>query len=148
VNRIGVRPALVVLALIVGVWLAFGLRSVRLMDDGDAVMARASHATPAEVDSALADYAKAGRLSPDQAPLIHQGELLLAAGRQGEAAAIARRATEVEPDNLQAWYLAWRAAFPHTPAEEQAKQRLIELNPWFAYALRRAQHAAEKQTAQ
>jgi hypothetical protein len=145
VNRIGVRLALVVLALIVGVWLAFGLRSVFLIDDGEAVMAHAGRATPAELDSALDDYAKAGRLSPDQTPLIDQGQLLLAAGRQSEAAVVARRATEAEPDNLQAWYLAWRVAFPDTPAQAHAQRRLIELNPWFAYALRRAAEEARKQ---
>jgi hypothetical protein len=141
VNGFPIRPALVLLALVVGVWLAFGTRAVLLQDDADAVLARAraGDASPTQVNSALQDYARAGRLSPDQTPLIHQGELLYAAGRTGEADAVARRAVKSEPDNLQSWFLAWVVAPPNSPEREHAKKRVLELNPWFAYALQRAQ---------
>jgi predicted Zn-dependent protease len=140
VNGFPIRPALVVLALVVGVWLAFGARAVLLQDDADTVLARAraGDASPTQVNSALQDYARAGRLSPDQTPLIHQGELLYAAGRPAEADAVARRAVKSEPDNLQGWVLAWEAA-PNSPEREHAKKRVLELNPWFAYALQRAE---------
>jgi hypothetical protein len=149
VNRVPIRPALVLLALLVGVWLAFGLRSVRLQDDADAVLAQAriGPVPPAEVNSALNDYAKAGRLSPDQTPLIHQGELLYAAGRPAEAEAVAHRATEVEPDNLQSWFLAWVVAKPRTAEKAHAEKRVLELNPWFDYALRRARAEQAQQRA-
>jgi Flp pilus assembly protein TadD len=147
VNRSAIRPALVLLALVAGVWLAFGLRSVRLEEDADAVLAqaRSGPVSPAEVNSALDDYAKAARLSPDQTPLIHQGELLYAAGRHAEAEAVAHRATDVEPDNLQSWFLAWVVAKPKTAEKAHAEKRVLELNPWFEYALRRAR-AAQAQT--
>jgi hypothetical protein len=140
VNRSAIRPALVLLALLVGVWLAFGVRNVRLQDDADAVLAKArtGPVPAAEVNSALDDYAKAGRLSPDQTPLIHQGELLYAAGRDAEAEA-------VEPDNLQSWFLAWVVAKPRTSEKAHAEKRVLELNPWFDYALRRARAAQAQQ---
>jgi predicted Zn-dependent protease len=139
VNSFAIRSALVVIALLVGAWLALGVRAVALENDSETVLARA-RAGPipaAEANKALDDLAKAGRLSPDQAPLIHQGELLTAIGRTGEAHAVAKRATDAEPDNLQAWFLTWVLADPGTEAKAHAKARLLELNPWFAYALRR-----------
>jgi hypothetical protein len=139
VNSFAIRSALVVLALLAGAWLALGVRAVGLEDNAEAVIrhARAGPVPPGQVNTALDDLAKAGRLSPDQAPLIRQGELLVSAGRDDEARAVAKRATDAEPDNLQAWFLAWVVADPNSPAKEQAKQRVLELNPWFAYALQR-----------
>jgi hypothetical protein len=133
------RGALVVLALLVGVWLAFGVRGVRLESDADAVLAQAQKGpvAPATVNAALDDYAKAGRLSPDQTPLIHQGDLLESVGRHDEAHAVAVRATDAEPDNLQAWFLRWVVADPKSLEKKVAKRRVLELNPWFLYALTR-----------
>jgi tetratricopeptide (TPR) repeat protein len=146
VNASAIRPALVLLAVVVGVWLVFGLRSVLLIDDGDEVLAqaRSGNVSAEQVDAAMADYARAGRFSPDQTPLIDQGALLYAAGRQAEAEEVARRATEVEPDNLQAWYLAWVVAPPNTPAKAAAERRVLALNPWFEYALQRARLAEQQ----
>jgi hypothetical protein len=139
VNTFAIRAALVVLALLVGVWLGFGVRGVRLQSDADAVLAEAQRGpvAPAVVNAALDDYAKAGRLSPDQTPLIHQGELLLEVGRRAEAHDAAARATEVEPDNLQAWFLRWVIAEPKSLEKKVAKRRVLQLNPWFLYALTR-----------
>lgn len=138
-NSFAIRSALVVTALLVGAWLALGVRADALENDARAVIdrARAGDVPPAEVNAALDDLAKAGRLSPDQGPLIRQGELLTAAGRNDEARAVVTRVTEAEPDNLQGWFLAWVVADPDTPAKAHAKARLLELNPWFAYSLRR-----------
>ena len=145
-NPSAIRPALVLLAVVVGVWLVFGLRSVLLIDDGDEVLAqaRAGNVSAEQVDAGMADYARAGRLSPDQTPLIDQGALLYAVGRKAEAEEVGRRATEVEPDNLQAWYLAWVVAPPKTPAKAAAERRVLALNPWFGYALRRARSAEQR----
>ena len=138
-NSFAIRSALVVTALLVGAWLALGVRALALETDARAVVdrARAGPLRTAEVNAALDDLASAGRLSPDQGPVIRQGELLVAAGRDDEARVLAKRVTEAEPDNLQAWVLAWVVADPDPQAKAQAKARLLELNPWFAYALRR-----------
>jgi tetratricopeptide (TPR) repeat protein len=150
VKRVPIRPALVLLALLVGVWLAFGLRNLRLQDDADAVLARArtGPVPPAEANAALSDYTKAGRFSPDQTPLIHRAELLEAIGRHAEAHDAASRATEVEPDNLEAWFLRWVVAEPNSLEKTVAKKRVLELNPWFAYALQRAQAAQAEAESQ
>jgi hypothetical protein len=139
VNSFAIRSALVGIALLAGAWLALGVRAVALEDDGQAVIkrARAGPVPAAQVNSALVDLAKAGRLSPDQAPLIHQGELLAAVGRDDEARAVAKRATDEEPDNLQAWFLEWSLSGSDTQAKARAKARLLELNPLSAYELRR-----------
>src|SRR4051812_46581497 len=125
------------LALVVGVWLGFGVRSVRLQDDADAVLARArtGPVAPGEVNSALNDYAKAGRLSPDQTSLIHQGELLYAVHQRPAAEGIALRAADAEPENLQAWFLEWVVSQPGSPQHAYAKKQVLKLNPWFDYAL-------------
>jgi hypothetical protein len=137
VNRTAIRSALVLLALLVGSWLAFGLRSSRLQDDGDAVLASTQFGPvpAAQLKGALDDYAKAGRLSPDQTPLIHQGELLESVDRRAEAHAVAVRATDAEPDNLQAWFLRWVVSDPKSLEKKVSKRRVLDLNPWFLYAL-------------
>ena len=136
-NSFAIRGALVVLALLAGGWLAFGVRGVRLESDADAVLAktRSGPVSPAVVNAALDDYAKAGRLSPDQTPLIHQGQLLWSAGRRAEAHDVAARATKAEPDNLQAWFLRWVVADPKSLEKKLSKRRVLELNPWFLYEL-------------
>ncbi|MBA3261569.1 MAG: hypothetical protein H0T69_03665 [Thermoleophilaceae bacterium] len=138
-NNFTVRSALVVLALLVGAWLGLGVRALALESNARGVLdrARAGPVPPAEVNAALGDLAKAGRLSPDQGPVIRQGELLAAAGRDDEARAAATRVNDAEPDNLQGWFLTWVVSDPDKRAKAQAKRRLLELNPWFEYALRR-----------
>jgi hypothetical protein len=139
VNSFAIRGALVVLALLVGGWLAFGVRDVRLESDADAVLAQSRNGpvSPAVVNAALDDYDKAGRLSPDQTPLIHKGQLLQATGRHAEAHDAAVRATKAEPDNLQAWFLLWVVSEPKSLEKKVARRRVLELNPWFLYALTR-----------
>ena len=139
-NSFAVRSALVVVALVAGAWLAVGVRATGLESDAGGVIdrARAGPVPRAEVDAALDDLAEAGRLSPDQAPVIRQAELLAAAGRRDEARVVAGRVTAAEPDNLQGWFLTWVVADPDKRVKAQAKRHLLELNPWFSEVLRRA----------
>ena len=141
VNGLAIRGALLVLALLAGVWLAFGIQSVRLQDDANAVLAQARKGpvSSKQVDAAVDDYQKARRLSPDETPLISEGQLLLAAGRQAEARQIAIRAIQKEPDNLQTWFFAWVAAEAQHDklGVRTAKRNILQLNPWFLYVLTR-----------
>lgn len=141
VNGLAIRGALLVLALLAGVWLAFGIESVRLTDDADAVLAQARKGpvSSKQVDAALDDYRKARRLSPDETPLISEGELLLAAGRGAEARQVAIRAIQKEPDNLQTWFFGWVAAeaLKNPQGVRTAKAHILKLNPWFLYVLTR-----------
>jgi hypothetical protein len=138
VNSLAVRAALVVLALLAGAWLAVGVRAVDLENDAKAVVdkARAGTATPAEIERARDDLHKADFLSPSKDPIIREGELMASLGRDGEAAILGYSVTLKEPENLRAWFLVW-ATEPDAARKAAAKRRILELNPWFAYALRR-----------
>lgn len=137
-NSLAVRAALVVAALLAGAWLAVGLRAVNLENDAKAVVdkARAGTATPAEVERARDDLHKADLLSPSKDPIIREGELMASLGREGEAAILGYSVTLKEPDNLRAWFLVW-ATEPDAGRKAAAKKRILELNPWFDYALER-----------
>jgi hypothetical protein len=139
VNGLAIRGALVVLALLAGIWLAFGIRSVRLQDDADGVLAQARQGPvdKTQVTAALDDYDRARRLNPDDTPLIHKGELLLAVGRQPEARKVALHAVADEPDSLQAWIFAYAAFSKDQLGRKTAKAEILRLNPWFLYALTR-----------
>lgn len=141
VKGIAIRVGLVVLALLAGGWLVVGLQSVRLQDDADGVLAQArkGHVDQTQVTAALDDYKKARRLSPDETPLIHEGELLLAVGRNAEAQKVTIQAIEKEPDNLQTWFFGWVAAeaMKNEQGVRTAKKKILELNPWFLYVLTR-----------
>jgi hypothetical protein len=126
-----VRGAVVLLAVVVAAWLAVSFRNARLEADGQAVATRAQQEPiPAsEVEQARDDLRSAGRLSPDQAPRVVEGGLLLASGHRGEAAALARQAVADEPDNVDAWFLAFASARDRAEAI-RAKGQILRLNPW------------------
>jgi hypothetical protein len=138
VNSLAVRAALVVIALLAGAWLAIGVRAVDLENDAKAVVAKAQAgtATPAEVERAQDDLHKADFLSPSKDAIIREGELMASLGRSGEGAILGYSATQKEPENLRAWFLVW-VTEPDPARKAEAKARLLELNPWFEYALRR-----------
>ena len=137
-NSLAVRAALVVLAVLAGAWLAVGVRGVDLENDAKAVVAkaRAGTATPAEVERARDDLSKADFLSPSKDAIITDGELMASLGRDGEGAILGYSATLKEPENLRAWFLVW-ATEPDEARKAAAKRRILELNPWFEYALQR-----------
>jgi hypothetical protein len=138
VNDLVVRCALGVLALLVGAYLAFGVRNVHLTDQADAVLAQARTGPPVtetQLAAALRDYDKARTLSPDPTPLIHSGELQLAAGHKEGANKAIIRAIHDEPDNIEAWFTAYIAAAGNPVARRLTQSKLVALNPWFLYVL-------------
>jgi tetratricopeptide (TPR) repeat protein len=132
-----VRGALVATALLAGVWLALGYHAIGLREEGEEVLERVGRAPlqPEQVERARDAFRGARRLSVDQDPVVDEGLLLVAAGRSREAANLARRATEAEPENSRAWFLALAAAANPGRAEE-ARRRLSDLNPWWRFLLR------------
>ena len=132
-----VRGALVATALLAGVWLALGYHAIGLREEGEAVLERVGRAPlqPEEVERARDAFRGARRLSVDQDPVVDEGLLLIAAGRRREAANVARRATEAEPENSRAWFLAFAAA-QNPRRSEEARRRLSDLNPWWRFLLR------------
>jgi hypothetical protein len=137
-KSLAVRAALIGLAVVALAWLALGLRAVRLEDQADAVLDRASAGRPvsdAEVRRATERLDKADDFSPDRGPLLKIGQLSYATGEKGPAALLAAAVTVEEPDNLDAWYLAW-VAEPNRRAKRHALEQMRRLNPFMDVALK------------
>jgi hypothetical protein len=128
-----VRVALVVLAAPVVAWSVLSHRAVGQEERGRELATRAAFGSvpDAEIEQALDDLRSAARYRADKGPLIAEGALLFAARRRADAAAIARRATDDEPDNLDAWFLAYSAASSERE-RAAAKRQVARLNPWAA----------------
>jgi hypothetical protein len=131
-----VRGGLVVIAVLAVAWLAFGLRAVRLEDQAQATVdrARAGPVSAEDVRRARDKLQEAKRFSADQGPVIQEAALLEAAGDDPAAALIARVVTLREPDNLQAWFIAW-SADKNPETKEQALDQLRRLNPYIEVAI-------------
>jgi hypothetical protein len=136
VTTLAVRAALVGLAVLVLAWLALGLRAVRLEDQAQATIDRAREGPVSDADfrGAQENLREAGDFSPDQGPLLKYGQLLAAVGKRREADFVARAVTVDEPDNLQAWYLAW-VADPNPASRKHALAELMRLNPFMEVTL-------------
>jgi hypothetical protein len=132
-----IRSGLVVAALLAGAWLVFSYHAVMLQEEGEAVLDRAGRVPvqPAEVERAQDAFRGARWLSADQEPLVDEGLLMATAGRTAEAGDLAELATQREPENSRAWFLALASA-PDREHAERARRRLRELNPWWASLLR------------
>ena len=137
------RAVLLVIVAVVGAWLSLGLRATFRERNGEGVLARAQLAQAQERPPPNGDEVLAGQLqlegarrfSPDQGPLISEGLLLAAVGRIDEGEIVARRVLAEEPENVQAWYLAYISATSPDNAT-RALRRVEELNPWLAEQLR------------
>jgi hypothetical protein len=117
-------------------WLLFGVRAIRLEGEADAVIerARAGPVSSGDLERARGQLQRSEKFNPDQGPLIKEAQLLYATGRGREAAFTARAATLDEPDNLQAWFLAW-AADPDPRTKGEALDQLRRLNPYIDVAI-------------
>jgi hypothetical protein len=137
VTSLALRAVLALLAVLVLAWLLVGARAVRLEDQASAVTDRARAGEPlsaAEVEQARQRLQAARDLSPDKGPSIREGQLLEAVGRRAEADFLARSVAVIEPDNMQAWFLAWVTATDED-AKERALAQLRRLNPFIEVAL-------------
>jgi hypothetical protein len=144
VTNVALRGLLVVGAVLVLAWLAFGVRAVRLEDQAAAVLerARAGEVSDAEVKQATDRLMEARELSPDQGPMLKYGQLLEAVGHQQAAVVAAGAVTVEEPENVEAWFLMWISS-QDRETKLKAKRRLLELNPWFSAVLLRARLARQ-----
>jgi hypothetical protein len=131
-----VRIVLVVLALCVGAWLALGYRAIKLEEKGQAAIADVQRGpiSPAKQREALEALDDARFLNADQAPNLIEGNLRLFLSGRAEAAALARKVTSKEPENVSGWFLAYLAETG--AAKRDAIRRVSELDPWAGEALR------------
>jgi predicted Zn-dependent protease len=97
------RLALIAVAVVAVVLLAGRLSIAR-------DVARAEAIGPADADRAQRLLQDAAERTSDATPLLREAQLMLFAKRPDDAIAAARRATEAEPENAQAWLLLSQAA--------------------------------------
>jgi hypothetical protein len=139
-----VRFVLVAIALIAGAWIVVSLRSVELESEGEAVLARAQRGTITadELSRGRRLLHRARRFSADQSPRIVESVLLNTARRPEQAAAVAERVVDVEPDNVDAWIVLYLALSDLEGAARDTKQaaevlRMVRsLNPLAGEVLR------------
>jgi hypothetical protein len=132
-----VRAAILALALLAVGWLLLSLRALDSQADAEAIVERGNDRplTPAEVRRGRDLLERARRLRADKGPVLTEVQLLLRARRRAEAAAVAREATDAEPESFEAWLLALSAA-PDRPSWLRARRQVLRLNPWAGVLLR------------
>jgi predicted Zn-dependent protease len=114
------------LALLAVAVVAVALLAGRLSIARD--VARAEAIGPAGADRAQRLLQDAAGRTSDTTPLLREAQLMLFADRPAEAVAAARRATEAEPENAQAWLLLSQAAAARDRAlAAEAQLRLRKL---------------------
>ena len=119
------------------------LRSVELESEGQAVVARAQRGpiTAYELSRGRSFLERARRFSTDQRPRIVEGVLFDSARRPEQAAAVAERVVEDEPDNVDAWIVLYLAlsdlhgAARDTRRAAEALRAVRSLNPLAGEAL-------------
>jgi predicted Zn-dependent protease len=122
------RIALAAVALLALAYLTIGLRNVVLAERG-ARLAALENPTDAEVAEAEDLLERARLFDPDTRPLLVEGGLLAAQGRD-EGVALIERAVEREPDNVLAWSVLAAATREADPARSRAaRARMRELSP-------------------
>jgi predicted Zn-dependent protease len=122
------RVALAAIALLALAYLAVGLRNVVLAERGER-FAALENPTAAQVEEAEDLLERARLLDPDTRPLLVEGALLAAQGRD-EGRALLERAVEREPDNVLAWSVLAHATREADPARSRAaRARMRELSP-------------------
>jgi hypothetical protein len=132
-----VRFVLVAIALVAGAWIVLSLRSVELESEGEAVLARAQRGpiTADELNRGRSLSQRARRFSADQGPRLVEAVLLDSARRPEQAAAVAGRVVEEEPENVDAWIVLYLAlsdldgAARDTRRAVEALRMVRSLNP-------------------
>ena len=128
------------LAVLAVAWLAAGLRATELAEDGAAVVLSAQRGPipPAEARRGDDLLQRAGDLNADLDPLVRRGFLFLLTQDKASARDIADDAIDREPENANAWYLAYLVAQAYGDEGESARKiRVLRtLNPLLADRLR------------
>jgi putative PEP-CTERM system TPR-repeat lipoprotein len=103
-----------------------------------ALLRGSAHAMRGAISSALADFAQAKQLDPSApGPWISEVPLLLRNGNLAEAVASANKATELAPDNAQAWQQLGTVQLAQGLSERalQSLDRALKLQPKLVDAL-------------
>jgi hypothetical protein len=130
------RPLIAVVALVALAWLAIGLRSTLLEENGRDALARSEGSRLAADDlaQALDDLDGARFANPGTTTRLVEARLLAADGRPDAALAVAEEVAADEPENIEAWVLVHLAALA-TKDDRRAEHSLAAirgLNPQLA----------------
>jgi hypothetical protein len=131
-GRLAARVVLALVALLVALWLAGNLRSVERTKEASVAMGRAvAHgAPPAEVDAAHELFAGARPFGPDTQLAVDEAGILVLGRSNRRAAPLVREAVREEPDNVDAWVLAYGLAKgPRDPRAIRARREVKRLDP-------------------
>jgi Flp pilus assembly protein TadD len=119
-----------IVAVAAGVWLATGLHSARLVDEGQSIARRPSASlSSAEVAKAMSLFERSRANNPDTRPIVFEAGLLARRGRRSEAVALLQDVVRREPQNANAWALLAIAARPGSALAAGAAARARTLNP-------------------
>jgi hypothetical protein len=123
------RAALVVVAVVACVWLLAGLRSSRLLADGERPLDTAQ-VPQAEIERRRDLLEDARRFNPDPTPEIREAQLLVVADRDRAAVRLLEDVVEREPENYEAWLGLRQAAVTVAPRlSREATREALRLNP-------------------
>ena len=127
------RAVLLGVAGVVLLWLAWSLRGVELLQQGNEVieLAQAEKATPSDIERGRDALRGAREFSPDLTPLVQEGFLVLLDRRAEAAVKLGRESADREPENFNAWYLLYLAAQAAGDAgsADDARRQIRALNP-------------------
>jgi predicted Zn-dependent protease len=128
---LAVRVVLVLVALVAVAWLAVGLRSARLAQEGrGGAQAKLERLSPAQVAHRQDLLRRSLAHNADADPLVRQAALLAFMGRPAAGVPLLRQVVEREPENYDAWAQLAAATARSDPAlSRRARARALELNP-------------------
>jgi cytochrome c-type biogenesis protein CcmH/NrfG len=131
IGRVVARAILVAAAVAAGLWLAAGLRAVRLEARAERLAEKPPNSLPrAEVDRIVRLFERARDHNPDVIPLVREGEFLTRQGRTADGLELIEEAIRREPSNLQAWStLVFAASGPDPARAREARARVRALSP-------------------
>ncbi len=112
-------------ALVVCAWFALGIRQSHDLNLATDILSARAPLTSAQARQTAALLHQAAVLNPDAAVDLARSELALRRGDRSQARAIARRVTESEPQNIDAW-LAFGTASAQDPRGFQLALRHLE----------------------
>jgi hypothetical protein len=127
-----IRPAGIVLALVLCAW--FGLGIVQAHDTNTATtIINEPGMSAKQAKHVRALLRGAGTLNPDLQVQLLRGRLALLENDRARAVGIFRDATRREPMNVQAWLLLAEAAYGNGPLINLAVTNISELDPRSAH---------------
>ena len=112
---LAIRALAVVIALVVCVWFAVGVRQAQDTDHATSIIASTAPISAAQAAHARSLLDSAAFLNPDQEVAVLKAELVAREGDKARAVAMLMKIVHEEPQNIDAWQaIARNATDSHT----------------------------------